>query len=179
MKSDNVSVTVGNRPDLSHTYSSLSFFKFGISLFRLVPETISVSKTGAHIFLYIPSAVVIDCFEREISVIKFEGPCIGTLSELYGLEAYEYGGFFEHAVSELLLTLKIDLLAEEFHLQASGKLSPKRQTKDEWEKPKNLDDFQIDARFACEEMGSFFADNSDEIQADIDRALVRLHKSKK
>lgn len=178
MKSDNVSVTVANRPDLSHAYSSLRFFNFGINLFRLTPGTGSVSQTGPHIFLHIPSGVVIDCFERDMSVIKFEGPCIGTLRERDGLAAYEYGGFLEHAVSELLLTFKVDLQAEEFRLQASGKLSPKRQTKDEWEKPKNLSDFQIDARFAFEKMGSLFEGKSDEMQAAFDRALVRLTKSK-
>ena len=178
MKSDNVSVTVANRPDLSHDYSSLRFFNFGINLFRLTPETGSVSQTGPHIFLHIPSGVVVDCFEREMSVIKFEGPCIGTLRERNGLSAYEYGGFLEHAVSELLLTFNVDLQAREFRLHASGKLSPKRQTKDEWEKPKNLSDFQIDARFTIEEVGSLFEGKSDEMQAAFDRALVRLAKSK-
>lgn len=178
MMTDNVSVTVANRPDLSHAYSSLRFFNFGINLFRLDPETSSVSKTGPHIFLYIPSGIVIDCFEREMSVIKLEGPCIGTLRERDGLAAYEYGGFLEHAVSELLLTFKVDLQAEKLRLQASGKLSPKRQTKDEWEKPKKLSDFQIGAHFAFEKVGSLFQGNPDEMQTSVDRALARLAKSK-
>nr|WP_144033752.1 hypothetical protein [Sphingomonas laterariae] len=128
--------------------------------------------------IYVPSAVLTHCLERETSVFSFEGPYLGEMSECHGLEAYEYGGLRTHAVSRLRLTFEADRILGQFRMQICGALSPIRQSNDEWDVPAPLSDFQIDAQFGFDEVASIFFGDKEAIKGNVDRALARLATSK-
>lgn len=170
-------ITVADRPDLSHTGGSVRFHHFGVSIHRLDASGL-ISRSGAHLLLFIPSALLFRCLERQKSVFDFEGPYLGHLDERHGLEAHEYGGFGQHAVSRSHVTAEANTETGRLLLRVSGALSCTRQDNDDWPVPAPLSAFEIDAQFAFENLGSVFYGKEAEMQARVDRALSRLASMK-
>lgn len=174
-KIDSLQVSVAGRPDLSYVRGSLSFHAFGITILRLErEEPESVSKTGAHLSLLVSSALLAECFERERSEFRFEGTRLGALTERDGRDAYEYGGFLQHAVTTLTLTAETDLRARQFRLSLIAGLSPMRQSKKDWQVPEPLSEVRIDADFAFDAVAAFFYGQEAQKREQIGAALARL-----
>lgn len=175
MKIDSLLVNVPERPSLSHKGGSISFLPSFLVIHRLKETDLSqVSQRGAHLILFVPSPLLLDCFSRATSNFSFEGSYLGQLTESKGLADYEHGGFREHAVTELRINARADVQNGIFYLDLEGKLSPVRQSHAHWEAPKSLSAFSIGVHFRIAEAGAVFQGNTREMQDSVNQRLARL-----
>lgn len=173
MKIDNLVVTVPERPALGHTGGSISFLPSSLVIHRLEGEH-QVSNQGAHLHLFLPAPLLLDCFGRRTSIFNFDGPYLGQLTECDGLANYEYGGFREHAVTELQMRAHSEINDGIFHLELAGKLSPRQQSNEHWEMPSPLAEFGVNVAFPIADAGSVFHGKSTDMQSSVERRLERF-----
>lgn len=173
MKIDSLVVAVPERPALGHVGGSIRFLPSLLLISRLENED-RVSDNGAHLSLILPAALLLECFGRRTTLFNFQGPYLGELTERSGLTNYEYGGFGQHAVTELTMRAQADLDHGIFHLALAGGLSPWRQNIDHWEVPRPLTKFDANVAFPIAEAGSVFHGKDDEMQSAVEKRLERF-----
>jgi len=171
MKIDNLVVTVPERPALGHAGGSISFLSSSLLIHRLVGD--QVSSHGAHLYLLVAAPLLLDCFGRKMSTFNFDGPYLGQLTECSGLANYEYGGFREHAVTELRMRAQTEFGEGIFRLELAGKLSPRQQSNEDWEIPSPLTAFGVNVAFPIADAGLVFHGKSAEMQSAVERCLER------
>jgi hypothetical protein len=175
MKIDSLLVNVPERPSLSHKGGNIAFLPSFLVVDRLKETDLSqVSQRGAHLVLFVPSPLLLECFSRVTSSFCFEGSYLGQLTESTGLADYEHGGFGEHAVTELRITTRTDVQNGNFYLNLDGQLSPVRQSHAHWEAPKSLSAFSIGVHFRVAEAGAVFHGTTHETQDSVNQRFARL-----